>query len=101
MQLLDNAVDLRGSQVLNVKRYHSIVWQRRCMALATLLAYLAIIIFVISLLTPNWTIIDFTNTDFEEIHVQLGVWGEWRTKTNGTKQIGMLAVTNLTFFFFK
>ncbi|KAK6109819.1 Uncharacterized protein BM_BM2791 [Brugia malayi] len=87
MQLLDNAVDLRGSQVLNVKRYHSIVWQRRCMALATLLAYLAIIIFVISLLTPNWTIIDFTNTDFEEIHVQLGVWGEWRTKTNGTKQI--------------
>ncbi|VDO28959.1 unnamed protein product, partial [Onchocerca flexuosa] len=48
---------------------------------------IAIIIFVISLLTPNWTIIDFTNTDLEEIHVQLGVWGEWRTKTNGTKKV--------------
>ncbi|VDK31108.1 unnamed protein product [Gongylonema pulchrum] len=52
---------------------------------------LAIAVFVIALLTPNWTIIDFTNTDLEEIHVQLGVWGEWRTKTNGTKQTGMLA----------
>lgn len=49
---------------------------------------LAIGIFVFSLLTPNWTIIDFTNTDLEEIHVQLGVWGEWRTKTNATAQIG-------------
>lgn len=80
-------IDIYDFETIDYNRYQSIVWQRRCMALATLLACLAIVVFVIALLTPNWTIIDFTNTDLEAIHVQLGVWGEWRTKINGTKQI--------------
>uniref|UniRef100_A0A915AHL7 Ribosomal protein L2 n=1 Tax=Parascaris univalens TaxID=6257 RepID=A0A915AHL7_PARUN len=82
MQLIDKAVDLRGSQVLNVKRYRAILWQRRCMALMTLLTIASIFVFIAALATPDWAIIDFTNTDLEAVHVQLGVWGEWRTKTN-------------------
>ncbi|KHN83709.1 hypothetical protein Tcan_07680 [Toxocara canis] len=42
----------------------------------------AIFVFVAALATTDWAIIDFTNTELEAVHVQLGVWGEWRTKTN-------------------
>lgn len=54
------------------------------MAFVTLLTIAAIAVFVIALATPNWIIIEFTNIDLENVHVQLGVWGEWRTITNNS-----------------
>ncbi|KAK0397400.1 hypothetical protein QR680_002114 [Steinernema hermaphroditum] len=84
MQLIDKAVELRGSQVLNVNRYHTIIWQRRFMALATLLTVLSVFVFIVAVVSPNWADIDFVNNDLEKVHVQLGVWGEWRTKENNS-----------------
>ncbi|TMS36956.1 hypothetical protein L596_004000 [Steinernema carpocapsae] len=63
-------------------RYHIVIWQRRFMAFATLLTVAAVFVFILAVVSPNWAIIDFVNTDFEKVHVQLGVWGEWRTKEN-------------------
>jgi len=75
-------VDMRGSQVLNMHSYHTVVWRRRCMAFVTLLTVLAVFLFIIAVVSPNWADIEFVNNDFEKVQVQLGVWGEWRTKEN-------------------
>ncbi|VDN56243.1 unnamed protein product [Dracunculus medinensis] len=45
---------------------------------------MGIILFFIALLLPGWTNIDFINVEQENVHVALGVWGEWRTVMNGT-----------------
>ncbi|VDK46354.1 unnamed protein product [Anisakis simplex] len=75
---------MRGSQILNVRRYHAIVWQRRFMALVTVLTIIAIFIFIAALVLPDWAIINFTNSQHEAVQVQLGVWGEWRTIINNS-----------------
>ncbi|MFH4976801.1 hypothetical protein AB6A40_003510 [Gnathostoma spinigerum] len=86
MHLIDQAVELRGSRVLNVERYRTVLWHRRLMAIATLLTIGAVAVFIFALVTPSWAIIDFTNIDLEAVHVKLGVWGEWRTKRNFTEE---------------
>ncbi|WKY16768.1 hypothetical protein Q1695_001411 [Nippostrongylus brasiliensis] len=82
MKLIDNAVDLRESQILNIASYEKIIWQRRLMALATGVAWMAVIVLIAALATPNWAVLDFMNTEYQQVHVQLGVWGEWRTVKN-------------------
>ncbi len=57
-------------------------FQRRLMAVATACTIGSVLPLIVALATPNWAIIDFYNTDLEQVHVQLGVWGEWRTITN-------------------
>uniref|UniRef100_A0A0N5ALK0 Conserved plasma membrane protein n=1 Tax=Syphacia muris TaxID=451379 RepID=A0A0N5ALK0_9BILA len=47
----------------------------------------AIAAFIYALISPNWAIINFTNIENEAVDVHLGVWGEWRTRSNGTAQI--------------
>ncbi|VDM58910.1 unnamed protein product [Angiostrongylus costaricensis] len=84
MQLLDKAVDLRDSQILNMQSYHKMIWRRRLMAVATIVAWIAVVVLVAALATPNWAVLDFMNTEYQHVHVQLGVWGEWRTVKNAT-----------------
>ncbi|CCD67460.1 uncharacterized protein CELE_C46C11.3 [Caenorhabditis elegans] len=86
MELIDKTVELRGSQVLNMHSYHSIIWRRRIMAFATLLAWIGVIMLVAALATTSWATIDFVNTDYHPIHVDLGVWGEYR-KINTFKKV--------------
>jgi hypothetical protein len=50
---------------------------------------LSIILFLVALATPDWAIIKFVNTELEQVHVQLGVWGEWRTRQNDTNTTGL------------
>ncbi|RCN35672.1 Tat pathway signal sequence domain protein [Ancylostoma caninum] len=83
MQLIDK-VDLRASQILNIESYERMIWRRRFMALATAIAWIAAIVLIAALATPNWAVLDFTNTEYQQVHVQLGVWGEWRTVMNST-----------------
>uniref|UniRef100_A0A914WIR8 Uncharacterized protein n=1 Tax=Plectus sambesii TaxID=2011161 RepID=A0A914WIR8_9BILA len=80
--LLEQAVDLEDAHVINRKRFDKVRWQRRFMAAVTLGTVLATVAFMVALATPNWAIIDFTNKEMEHVHVQLGVWGEWRTISN-------------------
>ncbi|CAB3400964.1 unnamed protein product [Caenorhabditis bovis] len=82
MDLIDKTVELRGSQVLNMNSYKAIVYQRRFMAFATLLAWIGVVMLIVALATTHWATIDFQNSDFDQVQVDLGVWGEWRTKTN-------------------
>ncbi|CAL2049949.1 hypothetical protein CAEBREN_00296 [Caenorhabditis brenneri] len=82
MELIDKTVELRGSQVLNMNSYHAIIWQRRAMAFATLLAWGGVVMLVAALATTSWATIDFSNTDYHPVHVDLGVWGEYRTVNN-------------------
>ncbi|VDO27078.1 unnamed protein product [Haemonchus placei] len=84
MQLLEKAVDLRDSQILNIQSYEKMIWQRRFMAVATVIAWIAVIVLIAALATPNWAVLDFMNTEYQQVHVQLGVWGEWRTVSNIT-----------------
>ncbi|KHJ97086.1 hypothetical protein OESDEN_02949 [Oesophagostomum dentatum] len=84
MQLIDKAVDLRDSQILNIESYQKMIWQRRFMALATAIAWIAVVVLIAALATPNWAVLDFMNTEYQQVHVQLGVWGEWRTVANST-----------------
>ncbi|GMT35065.1 hypothetical protein PFISCL1PPCAC_26362 [Pristionchus fissidentatus] len=86
MQLLDKTVEMRGSQILNMRSYEAVVCQRRFMAAATLLAWLAVIPLIIALATCSWCIIDFVNTDNENVNVKLGTLGEWRTRKNATSE---------------
>ncbi|ULT82171.1 hypothetical protein L5515_017725 [Caenorhabditis briggsae] len=79
MELIDKTVELRGSQVLNMHSYHAIIWQRRIMAFATLLAWIGVGLLVAALATTHWASIDFHNKDYQPVHVDLGVWGEYRT----------------------
>uniref|UniRef100_A0AC34RIX2 Uncharacterized protein n=1 Tax=Panagrolaimus sp. JU765 TaxID=591449 RepID=A0AC34RIX2_9BILA len=79
MQMYQKGIELRGSQALNVRTYQRVICQRRFMAVATVFTILAAIIYIIALILPNWAIIEFVNTSFEAVNVQLGVWGEWRT----------------------
>ncbi|KAJ1358759.1 hypothetical protein KIN20_017265 [Parelaphostrongylus tenuis] len=60
------------------------IWRRRLMALATIAAWIAVVVLIVALATPNWAVIDFMNTAYQQVHVQLGVWGEWRTVKNST-----------------
>ncbi|KAK6034113.1 hypothetical protein COOONC_28382 [Cooperia oncophora] len=84
MQLLDKAVELRDSQILNIQSYQKMIWQRRFMAIATVIAWIAVVVLIAALATPNWAVLDFMNTEYQQVHVQLGVWGEWRTVKNFT-----------------
>ncbi|CAJ0609869.1 unnamed protein product [Cylicocyclus nassatus] len=80
--LIDKAVELRDSQILNIQSYEKIVWRRRFMAVATVITWIAVIVLIAALATPNWAVLDFMNTEYQQVHVQLGVWGEWRTITD-------------------
>lgn len=82
MQLLEKAVELRDSQIINVESFRKLIWQRRIMAVASVIAWIAVVVLVAALATPNWAVLDFINTEFQQVHVQLGVWGEWRTVNN-------------------
>jgi len=55
------------------------------MAFSTFLAILGILLYVYAVFSPSWAIIDFVNTDHEQVHVVLGVWGEWRS-TNSSRR---------------
>ncbi|CAI5454224.1 unnamed protein product [Caenorhabditis angaria] len=79
MELIDKTVELRGSQILNMNSYHAIVWRRRFMAFATLLAWIGVGIYSIAVATSHWQHISFWNSHSQKVHVDLGVWGEWRT----------------------
>jgi len=85
MQLLDKAVDCSDSHVINVQRYREVIWQRRWMALATVAAIIGMVLFVVAVLSPDWTTIDFTNTNLQHVNIQLGVFGEWRTVNTSKK----------------
>jgi len=84
MQLIDKVVDCRDSQVLNQEMYHRVMWERRWMAVFTFLAMIGTLIYLYAVLSPDWAVIDFINTRLEHVHIQLGVWGEWRS-TNASK----------------
>ncbi|PIC18161.1 hypothetical protein B9Z55_024155 [Caenorhabditis nigoni] len=88
MELIDKTVELRGSQVLNMHSYHAIIWQRRIMAFATLLAWIGVGLLVAALATTHWASIDFHNKDYQPVHVDLGVWGEYRT-VNDFKKVSV------------
>jgi len=88
MQMLldaEKAVDLRGSQILNVTEYRKVVFRRRLMAVAMVFTLLGIVLFLVAVLSPNWAVIDFINHRKDHVNVQLGVWGEWRS-VNGSKK---------------
>ncbi|ETN72079.1 Tat pathway signal sequence domain protein [Necator americanus] len=84
MQLIDKAVELRDSQILNIESYQKMIWRRRFMAITTGIAWIAVVVLIAALATPNWAVLDFMNTEYQQVHVQLGVWGEWRTIRNST-----------------
>ncbi|CAD6194354.1 unnamed protein product [Caenorhabditis auriculariae] len=86
MELIDKTVELRGSQILNMRTYHEVVCQRRIMAVATILAWVGAVLLIVALATTNWAIIEFMNTDYHMVKVELGVWGEWRTLDNFKKK---------------
>ncbi|PAV65335.1 hypothetical protein WR25_13051 [Diploscapter pachys] len=79
MQLIEKAVDLRGSQILNIDSYQAIKWHRRLMAVTAVLAWIGFIIYVIAVFIPKWATISFRNTEGFDVSVDLGVWGEWRS----------------------
>ncbi|GMT06977.1 hypothetical protein PENTCL1PPCAC_29151, partial [Pristionchus entomophagus] len=81
MQLLDKPVATRPSQILNMQSYRAVLCQRRFMAITTAMAWFAVIPLIIALATCAWCIIDFENIEGEKVNVQLGTWGEWRTRT--------------------
>ncbi|KAK6765833.1 hypothetical protein RB195_025633 [Necator americanus] len=60
------------------------IWRRRFMAITTGIAWIAVVVLIAALATPNWAVLDFMNTEYQQVHVQLGVWGEWRTIRNST-----------------
>uniref|UniRef100_A0A915D318 Uncharacterized protein n=1 Tax=Ditylenchus dipsaci TaxID=166011 RepID=A0A915D318_9BILA len=89
MQLLeevDKKIDCTDSHVLNIERYKAVVWERRWMALATFSAVIGIVLFVFAVLSPDWTTIDFTNTNLQHVNVQLGVFGEWRSVNTSNRK---------------
>uniref|UniRef100_A0A0K0D8A4 PMT_2 domain-containing protein n=1 Tax=Angiostrongylus cantonensis TaxID=6313 RepID=A0A0K0D8A4_ANGCA len=45
---------------------------------------IAVVVLIAALATPNWAVLDFMNIEYQHVHVQLGVWGEWRTVKNAT-----------------
>ncbi|KJH43443.1 hypothetical protein DICVIV_10543 [Dictyocaulus viviparus] len=107
MELLGKAVDLRDSQILNLGSYNKMIWRRRFMAAATVIAWgpvddgihvasisrnknhIAVVVLIAALATPDWAVLDFMNTEYQHVHVQLGVWGEWRTIKNATHKTGI------------
>uniref|UniRef100_A0AC35TYZ7 G_PROTEIN_RECEP_F1_2 domain-containing protein n=1 Tax=Rhabditophanes sp. KR3021 TaxID=114890 RepID=A0AC35TYZ7_9BILA len=82
MDSLGKTVELRGSQILNYERYHSLLWRRRLMLASTILTLLCILLFGFAVFSPNWTTINFQNTQQQHVNVALGVWGEVRTVSN-------------------
>jgi hypothetical protein len=80
-----DGIDGDTSQILNLDTYHQVIWQRRLMLFATALAILGIGIYVFAIFRPDWSILDFVNTNSEHVNVQLGVWGEWRTLNTSSK----------------
>jgi len=55
------------------------------MALAIVAAIIGTVLFVYAVFSPDWTTIDFTNTDLQHVNVQLGVFGEWRSVNTSKK----------------
>ncbi|CAD5222460.1 unnamed protein product [Bursaphelenchus xylophilus] len=85
MQLIEKAVECQGSRVINMHSYQQLLWQRRLMAVATLLTIIGIFAFLAAVFHPDWAILDFVNTDLQKVNVRLGVWGEWRTLNTTNK----------------
>lgn len=88
MRSLNETVSLKNAQVVNERRYRAVLCQRRLMAVMTVASFLSAVVFIVALATPNWATIDFDNAEGHRVHVQLGVFGEWRTVENGTAKNG-------------
>ena len=80
-------IGLRDVAVVNRETYSKVVVERRFMLSATVVTFVAMILFIVAVAMPEWLVIVSGDTPSNDLlfrvanasyRFEVGIWGEWR-----------------------